>query len=30
MHDQSEILEGAKSGGASAFVTKGAAINDLI
>ena len=30
MHDQSEILESAKSAGASAFVTKGAAINDLI
>lgn len=30
MHDQSEILESAKSAGASAFVTKGAAIDDLI
>ena len=30
MHDQSEILESAKSAGASAFVTKGAAISDLI
>jgi DNA-binding NarL/FixJ family response regulator len=30
MHDQSEILESAKSAGASAFVTKGAAIGDLI
>ena len=30
MHDQNEILESAKSAGASAFVTKGAAINDLI
>ena len=30
MHDQSEILESAKAAGANAFVTKGAAINDLI
>ena len=30
MHDQSEILESAKAAGASAFVTKGAAIGDLI
>lgn len=30
MHDQAEILESAKSAGASAFVTKGAAIDDLI
>jgi DNA-binding NarL/FixJ family response regulator len=30
MHDQGEILESAQSAGASAFVTKGAAISDLI
>jgi len=30
MHDQSEILESAKSAGASAFVTKGAPILELI
>ena len=30
MHDQTQILESAKAAGASAFVTKGAAISDLI